>query len=200
VLQQGEMIQRHLNDLASDTKSLRSSRRYNYERNHHYATTTDNSDFEDRKYDFASLPTTSICGHETVTDTEDELFLVIENHNDNDSGVFITREQRFFREVELGQRSSLSTTPKRKLRHSRDFGSLREHAINTFINPQEDFRRASSKFDRVHQEIRMKVDDMKHIIENENSFIRKLDKYTLDDNIDEQDFDDNCDNNKTMIV
>lgn len=194
------MIQRHLNELA-DTKSVRSSRRYtNYD--HHYATTDNNSDFEDRKYDFSSLPTTSICGHETATDTEDELFLVIENHNDNDSGVFITREQRFFREVELGQRSHLSTTPKRKLRNSRDFGSLRGHAINTF-NPNEDFRRASTKFVEVHREIRTKVDDVKHIIANENSFIRKLDRYTLDDdNIDdEQDFEDsNCDNNKTMIV
>jgi hypothetical protein len=194
------MIQRHLSELASDNKSLRGSqRRYNYERNHHYATTTDNSDFEDRKCDFSSIPTTSLCGHETATDTDDELFLVIENHNDNDSGVFITREQRFFREVELGQRCNFPSTPKRKLRHSRDFGSLKDHAINTF-NPHEDFQRETYKFDRVHQEIRMKVDDMKHIITNENSFIRKLDKYTLNDNIDEQDFDDNCDNNKTMII
>lgn len=151
---------------------------------------------------------TSGLGHETATttDTEDELFLIIENHNDNDSGVFITKEQKFIHELEIDRDSQLSSTPKRKFRDSRDFGMLREHAINTF-NPHEDFRRASSRFEQVHREIRMKMDGMKNMIASESSFMRKIDKYQIDDNIiDAKDyefvdnFEDTCDNNKTMIV
>lgn len=181
-------------------------------RNREYYT-TDNSDSDDQhKCQYPSLPTASSgLGHET-TDTEDELFLVIESHNsaDNDSGVFITREQRFVHEID--RQSQLSSTPKRKHRECRDFGMLREHAINTF-NPHEDFRRASRRFEQVHREIRQKMDGMKNIIGGEMSFMRKIDKYKLDDDnntminnvkdfesVDGTILNDNCDNNKTMIV
>lgn len=50
------------------------------------------------------------------------------------------------------------------------------------------------------------MDDMKEIIEQEHSFLRKIDKCSFEDNDMETDFEfvDNvheyCDNNKTMIV
>lgn len=143
-----------------------------------------------------------------MTDTEDELFLVIENHNDNDSGVFITKEQQFFHEMDVDQRQDLPQTPKRKFRYSRDFESLKDHAINSF-NPQENFARASIKFDMVHKEVRTKMDGMKEIIEQEHSFLRRINKCSFDDHHEDftqTDFEfvDNvneyCDNNETMIV
>jgi len=140
---------------------------------------------------------------------ENTLSFSIESHNsaDNDSGVFITKEQRFVHEFD--RQSQLSSTPKRKHRDNRDFGMLREHAINTF-NPHEDFRRASCRFEQVHREIRQKMDGMKNIVGGEVSFMRKIDKYKLDDDTitiinnakDYEDvdgiFDDTCDNNKTI--
>lgn len=201
MLLQGEIIQRRLNEISKVKPQPPQQRR-----NRAYYATTDNSDSDERR--FPSLATTSGLGHET-TDTEDELFLVIESHcNDNDSGVFITKEQRFVHETtEIDRQSQLSSTPKRKYRDSRDFTSLREHAINTF-NPHEDFRRASCRFEQVHREIRQKMDGMKNMIASETSFMRKIDKYRLDDNtndvkdyeIVDDNFDDTCDNNKTMIV
>lgn len=144
------------------------------------------------------------------TDTEDDiLFLVIDDsHNDNDSGVFITKEQQFFHEMDIDQPKSLEDTPKRKFRHSRDFVPLKDHAINT-LNLQDDFTRASFKFDLAHKELRSKMNDMKEIIAQEHSFLRKIEKCSFDDhpqNYLETDFEfvdntkDFCDNNTTMIV
>lgn len=105
--------------------------------------------------------------------------------------------------MEDNGRSDLEKTPKRNFRYSRDFESLKDHAINTF-NPQENFTRASFKFDIVHKEVRSKMDDMKEIIEQEHSFLRKIDKYSFDNEMQTDDFEfvDNeyCDNNVTMIV
>lgn len=145
-----------------------------------------------------------------MTDTDDELFLVIENNNDNDSGVFITKEQRYFHEMDVDQSRSLVDTPKRKFRHSRDFESLKDHAISSF-NPQENFNRASSRFEKVQKDIRFKMDNMKEIIDQEQSFLEKLNRYTFDDEPHflqtHFEYVDNvnvniqyCDNNETMIV
>lgn len=170
---------------------------------------SDHSDFDNANCHYSSLPSCSKWRNQDVTDTEDELFLVIENHNDNDSGVFITKEQQFLQDMDMDQHKNLPDTPKRKFRYSRDFNSLKDHAINTF-NPQENYVRASFKFDLVHKEVRSKMDDMKEIIEQENSFLKKINKYSFDDCQRERylqtdfDFVDNvheyCDNNETMIV
>lgn len=109
--------------------------------------------------------------------------------------------------MEEDKREHFANTPKRKFRNSRDFGSLKDHAINNF-NPQDNFTRASFKFQEIRQDIRCKMDDMNEIIQQEQSFLKKIDKYSLDDeDIDMQvniEFVDNvneyCDNNETMIV
>lgn len=186
------MIQKHLQDIAK-TNQPTSER------------CSDQSDFDDGSRQFTSLPTWS---NQVVTDTEDELFLVIESHNDNDSGVFVTKQQ-FFHDMDIDQHQHIPDTPKRKFRYSRDFESLKDHAINTF-NPQENFARASCKFDMVHKQVRSKMNNMNEIIEQEHSFLRKINKYSLDDcrrrDFLETDFEfvDNvneyCDNNETMIV
>lgn len=167
---------------------------------------SENSDYEERNRDFSSLPISTNWNTQPVTDTEDELFLVIENNNDNDSGVFITKEQRFFHEMDVNQRRALDDTPKRKFRYSRDFESLKDHAINNF-NPQENFTRTSFKFDMVHNQIRSKLRACDEIIDQEHSFLTKINKYSLDDHREDflqTDFEfadiEYCDNNATMIV
>lgn len=179
------MIQKHLQDITKTTSEP-------------CAEHSDN-EIDDREY--SSMPSCSNWQNKIATDTEDELFLVIENNNDNDSGVFITKEQRFFQEMELDELKNLPSTPKRKFRYSRDFESLKDHTINTF-NPQENFTRASFKFEGIHKEVRTKMDDMKEIIEQEHSFLRKINKYSFDQS--DFEFVDNinnyCDNNETMIV
>lgn len=127
---------------------------------------------------------------------------MIENNNDNDSGVFITKEQRIFHETDIDECKNLPDTPKRKFRYSRDFESLKDHALNTF-NPQENFTKASYKFEGIHKEVRSKLDDMKEIIEQEHSFLRKINKYSFDYQSDVEfadNINDYCDNNETMIV
>lgn len=190
------MIQKHLQDI----KETRDNEKFSdYEKC---------SECYEAPEDFASLPTGSKWSNQPVTDTEDELFLIIDHHNDNDSGVFITKEQQFFHDMDIDLPKDLSSTPKRKLRGSRDFESLKSHAIKT-LNPPEDFTRASFKFELVHKEIRSKMNGMKEIIEQEHSFFRKIDKYTLDDFDDQRNFletnfdyvaNEFCDNNETIIV
>ena len=196
VLHQGEIIQKHLQDYAKAQEN--NSEKF-----------SDHSDYGERHLMYSSLPSCSQTRFPSTqvvtTDTEDELFLVIDHHqhsnNDNDSGVFITKEQKFFHEMDVDQRRDLVETPKRKFRYSRDYESLKDHAINNF-NPQENFTRASFKFDLVHKEIRTKIDGMKEIIDQEHSFLRKINKYSFDDN--DFEFVDNvneyCDKNETMIV
>lgn len=140
-----------------------------------------------------------------TTDTEDELFLVIENHNDNDSGVFITKEQRFFYEMEIDECS----TPKRKYRFGRDYESLRDHPINT-IHSSENFARTSCKFELIHKELRSEMNNVKDIIEQEQSFLTKINhkrRSSLDiristDNSCEfaNDFSEFCDNNNETVI
>lgn len=186
VLHQGEIIQKHLQEIAKPSQDYSSGH------------------FE------CDFPTQLEWSNQVQTDTEDELFLVIESHNDNDSGVFITKEQQFFQQMDIDQHKSLEDTPKRKFRHSRDFMPLKDHAINT-LNLQDDFTRASFKFDLAHKELRSKMNDMKDIIAQEHSFLRKIEKCSFDDHRQPQhyletdfEFVDNikdfCDNNTTMIV
>lgn len=191
VLHQGEIIQKHLQDLAKTNQPF--SEKF-----------SDQSDFDEPNCEFSSLPISVNWSNQAATDTEDELFLVIENHNDNDSGVFITKEQQFFHEMEQDQCPNCPDTPKRKFRNSRDFESLKDHGINSF-NPQENFARASFKFDILHREVRSKMDGVKEIIEQEHSFLRKINKYSFDQpDFLQADFEfvdnDYCDKNATMIV
>lgn len=189
------MIQKHLQDIAK-TNQPPSER------------LSDQSDFDDGSRQFSSLPTCSKWDNRVATDTEDELFLVIESHNDNDSGVFITKQQ-FFHDMDVDQHQHIPDTPKRKFRYSRDFESLKDHAINSF-NPSENFARASCKFESVHKEVCLKMNNMNEIIEQERSFLRKINKCSFDDyrrrDFLETNFEfvDNvneyCDNNATMIV
>lgn len=186
VLHQGEIIQKHLQEISKTTSE--------------HCQEASDSDIANREY--SSLPSCSKWQNQVATDTEDELFLVIENSNDNDSGVFITKEQRFFHEMDIDECKNLPSTPKRKFRYSRDFELLKDHALNTF-NPQENFTRASFKFEEVHKEVRSKMDDMKEIIEQEHSFLKKINKYSFSNQSDFEfvdNIDDYCDNNKTMIV
>lgn len=189
VLHQGEIIQKHLQELSKNQNQRISEQ------------DTENSECEEAHHEFTSNPTSSRWS-QVVTDTEDELFLVIENHNDNDSGVFITKEQQFFRDMDFDQRKDLPNTPKRKFRNSRDFGLLRDHAINTF-SAQENFTRTSFKFESVHRDVCSKVNNMKKILEQEQSFLKKINKYNFDQSdyeFDEKSNDDLCDTNVTMIV
>lgn len=188
VLHQGELIQKHLQEMSTNPQ-------------HRSEHGSENSDFDDAHQEFTSLPTCSKWS-QVVTDTEDELFLVIENHNDNDSGVFITKEQQFYRDMDFDQRTDLPNTPKRKFRDSRDFSSLKDHALNTF-NAQENFTRTSFKFENVQRDVRSKVNNMKKILEQEQSFLNKINKYSFDQSdyeFDEKSDHDLCDNNATMIV
>lgn len=184
------MIQKHLQEMSKNQQQISEH-------------ASENSEYDEANQEFASLPTYSKRS-QVLTDTEDELFLVIENHNDNDSGVFITKEQQFNQYMDFDQRKDLSITPKRKLRYSRDFYSLKDHAINSF-NAQDNFTRTSCKFENVHRDVRSKVNNMKKILEQEQSFLKKFDKdkYNFEQSnyeFDEKSNDDLCDNNVTMIV
>lgn len=193
VLHQGELIQKQLQEITKTTSDE--------------FTRHSDSDMPTREY--SSLMSCSKWQNQVATDTEDELFLVIENNNDtvgdNDSGVFITKEQRFVHDLDIGEPMTLPNTPKRKFRYSRDFESLKDHALNTF-NPQEDLKktsRASIKFEGIHKEVRSKMDGMKEILEQEHSFLRKINKYSFDNQSDFEfvdDINDYCDKNETMIV
>jgi hypothetical protein len=216
VLNQGEMIQKRLLE-------LNEPQRISHQQHHHhyiprarstasescfYEKYSDNevfSDFEIVRCDeLSSLPSCSKWNNaasSVMTDTDDELFLVIENHNDNDSGVFITKEQRSFydMEVDIGSRINCISTPKRKFRNTRDFESLRDHAINE-IHSTENFARTSCKFEIIRKELRSEIDNVKEIIDQEHSFLTKI------GSLDERKFiQDNysgefCDNNETVIL
>lgn len=127
--------------------------------------------------------------------SDDEFLLVIESHNENDSGVCFSKEKHFFKQIVNDHSKDLSSTPKRKFR---DLKSLKDHGINNFTT-QDGFKGASFKFDLAHQELRTKMSDMKSIIAQEHSFLKKLNKCSFDDKLT---FDDDlrsvCDT--TMIV
>jgi hypothetical protein len=149
----------------------------------------------------------------TDNDDDDELFLIIENQNDNDSGVWC-KEQRPVHQVEVDECKHIVHTPKRKFRRGRDFESLKDHALTTVCS-QDHFARASCKFEMVHKELRSEMNDVKEIIDREQSFLTKINRrcsidngdkrmnaYYSDDNFEhfvnnETEF---CDNNETVIV
>ncbi|CRL03305.1 CLUMA_CG016185, isoform A [Clunio marinus] len=197
VLHQGEMIQKHLQEIAKannlQQQICESRESFAFESDGRYSPSI----------------VSEWKNHVDATDTEDELFLVIENNNDNDSGVFITKEQ-FFHDMEIDQPKSIDGTPKRKFRNSRDFQSLKGHAITT-LNPQENFTRASDEFEFAHKQICSEMNGVKEIIEQERSFLRKINKFTYNDHHQfnntsqtNSEFVDNiyeyCDNNETIIV
>ena len=191
MLHQGEMIQKHLSEM--NEKQQQQSSNY-YEK---YS----ESDFEIAHCEeLSSLPSCSRWNndHTMLTDTDDELFLVIENHNDNDSGVFISKEQRFFHEMEVEDLDykNFAETPKRKFR--RNVGTLRDHALNN-IHSSENFARTSSKFELIHKELRSEMNNVKEIIDQEQSFLTKINRRSsFDDTY--NNISEFCDNNETVIL
>lgn len=192
VIQQGEMIQKCLIDM--------------HHKQHLYLEPcSENSDFEIAQCDdgTSTMKSCSRWNNAEITDTEDELFLIIENHNDNDSGVFISKEQRTFHEMEYEEcKMTLEMTPKRKFRYDRDFDSLKDHAIND-MQSVESFTRTSCKFELIHKELKSEMNNVKEIIDQEHSFLRRinrrrssLDNVTFDNTL----FNDFCDNNETVIL
>lgn len=161
---------------------------------------SENSDYELAQCDdgTSTIQSYSRWNNAVMTDTEDELFLVIENHNDNDSGVFISKEQRSFHEVEIEE---FTSTPKRKFRLDRDFESLKDHAIND-IQSSESFTRTSCKFELIHKELKSEMNNVKELIDQEHSFLRRINRRSLDNvTFDNTLFnDDFCDNNETVIL
>lgn len=189
-----------------------------------FSDTNNNSDYEVAQCDeISSLPSCSKWNNraiETVTDTEDdELFLIIDHHNDNDSGVFVSKEeQKIYHEMADDEFHCYRRTPRRKLRRDRDRSQelLREHPIN-YINSQDHFARASCKFEIVNKDLRSKIANVKEIINQEQSFLTKINhrRSSIDDQLITKSFtgtnDNNtecfanninefCDNNETVIV
>lgn len=204
------------------------SEKQRYKQSHfsHYIEEAQFSDNNSDDYEVAqcdeisSLPSCSKWDNnnhaiETVTDTEDdELFLIIDHHNDNDSGVFITKEeQRIYHEVADDEFDCYRRTPCRKLRSDRDreHEMLKSHPIN-YINSQDHFARTSCKFEIVNKDLRSKMANVKEIINQEQSFLTKIDDQfinkrlngTNDNNSSYDCFVNNinefCDNNETVIV
>lgn len=187
----------------------------------HYADETqfsdNNSDFEVAQCDeIASLPSCSkwnVQQRETVTDTEDELFLIIDHHNDNDSGVFISKmeEQQIYHAMADDEFHCYRRTPRRKFYRdgNRCEDMLKNHPINYF-NSQESFARTSCKFELVHKNLRSEMDNVKEIINQEQSFLTKIhhhgsfEELTTNDNNTTDYFVNNisefCDINDTVIV
>lgn len=134
------------------------------------------------------------------TDSEDELFLVIENQNDNDSGVFITKEAA--KETFNFDNETLQETPKRRFKHDsmKDCISNKENEVNE----DNEFVRASFKFNTVHQEIKIKIDELNHKLQLEQSFLQKInDKNENENLIVDSEFckpSEFCDKNETIIV
>lgn len=167
---------------------------------------SENSDFEIAQCDdgASTIQSYSRWNNAVITDTEDELFLVIENQNDNDSGVFTSKEQRSFHEMETEEfKISVQSTPKRKFRSNRDFESLKDHAIND-IQSVESFTRTSCKFELIHKELKSDIQNVKEIIDQEHSFLRKInrrrssfDNITFDNTLFNDDY---CDTNETVIL
>lgn len=192
-----------------------------------FSDTNNNSDYEVAQCEemLSSLPSCSKSwnNRETVTDTEDdELFLIIDHHNDNDSGVFVSKEeQKIYHEMADDEWNCYRRTPRRKLRCDRDRSQdlLRDHPIN-YINSQDHFARASCKFEIVNKDLRSKIANIKEIINQEQSFLTKINhrRSSIDDRLitkrltDNYDTNDNntecfanninefCDNNETVIV
>lgn len=202
VLQQGEMIQKRLVEMNDKPRLSPQPPHQRYYEQY----SNNNSDFEIAQCDdLSSLPSCSKWNNAIMTDTEDELFLVIENNNDNDSGVFISKEQRFHEmEIDECKHFVQISTPKRKFRHTREFESLRDHAINT-IHSTENFARTSCKFELIHKELRSEINSVKEIIDQEQSFLTKITslddkKFFSSDNNFVNNISEFCDNNDTVIL
>lgn len=155
----------------------------------------------------ASLPSCSKWDNETlktVTDTEDDvLFLIIDHHNDNDSGVFISKnEQRLYSQVVDDEFHCYRRTPRRRFHRDRDF------MLTEKFDSYEDFARTSCKFEMVHKEIRTKMNSVQEIIDQEQSFLTKIHRNSVDNLLTTHDNTDTfvnnisefCDNNETVIV
>lgn len=204
MIQQGEIIQKHLtkiNDIDHNNDYIlpRAGRQIKMNNYSH-----ESSIFSCPKWENESTRT---------TEEEDELFLVIENHNDNDSGVFISKAQQL--STFENQLLPLPETPKRKYRRSRDYDQMKDHLINQahkmeFHNQADQFTRASFKFDMVRDQIREKMDGMKEIIQQEQSFLKRIQLTPTEDFNDLTDCDEHneffdsinkfCDNNDSVHV
>lgn len=137
-------------------------------------------------------------------DEDDELFLVIENNDDLDSGVHfdlvkrsksqMTEMQPICSSVELTE--VLLETPKRKKRVQRNFEDLKRHSLNRQFTPvaaqkqtqgqavkdvtptlqfeNPDFKRTSLQFDTIRREIIVKMNDLKDLLQREEDLIVNL--------------------------
>ena len=168
-----------------------------------------NSEYELARLDeMSSQPSCSKWDNETiktVTDSDDELFLIIDdNHNDNDSGVFISKkEQRLFNKVADDEFNGYRRTSSRRFYCDRN----RLLAKNGKVSSCDSFARASSKFEMLHKDLRLKMNSVQELINREQSFLTKIHCHS-DTN---EDITDNthmfvnntsefCDNNETVIV
>lgn len=171
---------------------------------------SENSEYEIAQYDAISMqqPSCSKWDNETiktVTEDEDELFLILD-HNDNDSGVFISKnEQRIYSEVADDEYFCHRRTPRRKFYSDRDCMLATEK-----FNSQENFAQTSCKFEMVHKDLRTKMNSVKEIIDQEQSFLTKIHRISyenlaIDDSFNKTDsfvnnINEFCDNNETVIV
>lgn len=125
-------------------------------------------------------------------EADDELFLVIENNDDLDSGVHfelnkrsksqMTEMQPICSSVELTE--VLLETPKRKKRVQRNFEDLKRHSLNHQFAPADeqkgayaenpDFKRTSLQFDTIRREIIVKMNDLKDLLQKEEDLIVNL--------------------------
>lgn len=111
--------------------------------------------------------------NETVTenDDEDELFLIIDHHNDNDSGVsgFSKKDQKFYSKVADDEFHCFRRTPNRKFYRDRD-----HHVLADKFSSHYNFAKTSCKFEMVHKDLRSKMDSVQEIIDKEKSLLTKI--------------------------
>lgn len=129
---------------------------------------------------------------------DDELFLVIENNDDLDSGVHfdlnkrsksqLTEMQPICSSIEMTE--VLLETPKRKKRIQRNFEDLKRHSLNKRFSEETgeggdsadntmkienpDFKRTSLQFDTIRREIIVKMNDLKDLLQKEEDLIVNL--------------------------
>lgn len=129
---------------------------------------------------------------------DDELFLVIENNDDLDSGVHfdlnkrsksqLTEMQPICSSIEMTE--VLLETPKRKKRIQRNFEDLKRHSLNKRLSEETgeggdsadntikienpDFKRTSLQFDTIRREIIVKMNDLKDLLQKEEDLIVNL--------------------------
>lgn len=142
-MHQGDLIQKHLFKIAK------------YQPCESFFDQSDCCDFDGR----------NISSYNKATESLDELFLVIENDdNDQDSGVFLTKTQKMDQEKGGHQENREGTLP-----------------MHEIFNSDDNFtKHNATQFESVHKDIRSKMCGMKEIIQQEHSFLQKIDRYSFE--------------------